>query len=110
MTQAIYHEARGEGHVGMLAVAHVIVNRTMSPMYPDDVCEVISQRGQFPWSKSATKVVDHAMFAHAMSLAWDVLSGKTKDPTKGATMFHSASVQPNWNRPVKARIRNQVFY
>jgi spore germination cell wall hydrolase CwlJ-like protein len=111
MAQTIYYEARGEGALGMLAVAHVVLNRMQSPKFPaSDACGIVKQPGQFSWYKKPSKVVDHAAFASAFSIAWDVLSGETKDPTKGATMFHASHVSPGWNSRIKAKINNQVFY
>ena len=34
LTQAIYHEARGESEKGQWAVANVIINRAMSKKFP----------------------------------------------------------------------------
>lgn len=61
-----YHEARGEGFIGMLAVSSVVLHRKDSKGYPDDICKVITQpsrkaskpwKCQFSWtcSKSAVK-------------------------------------------------------
>ncbi len=49
MSKALYYEARGEGVYGQVAVAQVVMNRVRSPLWPDTVCDVISQEGQFPW-------------------------------------------------------------
>ena len=38
-----YHEARGEGAVGMQAVVEVAMNRVMSPLFPNTVEEVLFQ-------------------------------------------------------------------
>ena len=45
-----YHEARGEDALGQAAVAHVTLNRVRSPAYPDSVCGVVWQSGQFSWA------------------------------------------------------------
>lgn len=47
IVQALYHEARGEGSAGVLAVATVIQNRVLSGKYPDNYCDTIHQRKQF---------------------------------------------------------------
>lgn len=44
---AIFYEAKGEPLSGQLAVADVIINRAKSGRFPADVCEVVTQRGQF---------------------------------------------------------------
>ena len=49
VVQALYHEARGEGKEGVLAVASVIQNRVLSGVYPDEHCQVIHQPKQFSY-------------------------------------------------------------
>lgn len=110
LTKAIYYEARGEGYRGMLAVAHVVVNRTKSPKYPDDVCSVVYQRNQFSWTKNPPKVVSNNLWDKAKEIATRVLSGDTKDPTKGSMHFHANSVDPQWGKPPRVVIGNHIFY
>ena len=43
MTQAIYHEARGESYRGKIAVGHVILNRIRKG-YGADPCEIVSSK------------------------------------------------------------------
>ena len=43
LAENIYHEARGEGIEGMLAVGHVTMNRVESSRFPDTVCGVVRQ-------------------------------------------------------------------
>jgi spore germination cell wall hydrolase CwlJ-like protein len=40
-----YREPRGESRGGMLAVGHVVMNRTRSSLFPGGVCEVVQQAG-----------------------------------------------------------------
>lgn len=48
----IYHEARGETEEGMRMVGEVTINRVSSSHYPDTICDVVYQRGQFSWVSS----------------------------------------------------------
>ena len=43
LSEAIYHEARGESLEGKIAVAEVILNRMESDRYPSTVCGVVEQ-------------------------------------------------------------------
>lgn len=47
LAAVLYGEARGEGPDGMLAVADVVQARVDDPRWPDTVCEVVAQPGQF---------------------------------------------------------------
>lgn len=40
----VWHESRGEPYEGQIAVAEVVLNRCLSPAFPDTVTEVIFQR------------------------------------------------------------------
>lgn len=40
----VWHESRGEPYEGQVAVAEVVLNRCLSPAFPDTVTEVIFQR------------------------------------------------------------------
>lgn len=110
LAKNIYFEARGEGRLGQLAVAHVTLNRTKSSNFPDSICEVVYQKSQFSWTVKPYKIVNEDLFERIRDLAKEVLLGKTKDPTKGAVSFHNKNVNPGWNRKQTVVIGNHVFY
>jgi N-acetylmuramoyl-L-alanine amidase len=47
MARAVHGEARGENHIGRVAVAAVILNRANSSLFPNTIKEVIYQPGAF---------------------------------------------------------------
>lgn len=101
----IYHEARGSILQEKLAVAHVTLNRTQHASYDPDICNTIFQysyyngrkRPQFSWTvKSARHAREPQAWLDSQKLAYQVYQGQTKDPTQGATHFHSRRVNPVW--------------
>lgn len=95
LAAAIFFEARGEPIKGQLGVAHTVINRVNHPKFPNDVCSVIAQRGQFPWFKR--RRLEQALSRpDLVRLAESVLNGKTKDPTHGKLYFASPVCK---NRP-----------
>jgi spore germination cell wall hydrolase CwlJ-like protein len=82
----IYHEARGEVALGQAAVAHVTLNRVRSPAYPDSVCGVVWQSGQFSWAEDgrSDRMTDIDAICQAVDIALAASRGKIKDPTGGA--------------------------
>lgn len=101
----IYHEARGSSLQERLAVAHVTINRTQHSAYDADVCNTIFQytrqgglkRPQFSWTvRSARHAREPRAWLDSQKLAYQVYQGHTQDPTRGATHFHSRSLQPAW--------------
>lgn len=83
---AIYFESKGEPLSGQLAVADVIINRAKSGRYPEDVCEVVTQRGQFGFVRGGRiPAIDEnsqsyrtavAVAKVAMADAWDGEAGR----------------------------------
>lgn len=47
----VYHEAGGDGHRGMQAVADTVINRVHDPKFPNTVEGVILQPGQYHWPR-----------------------------------------------------------
>src|SRR5262249_40924001 len=43
LAKAIYFESRGESRFGMLAVGHVVMNRTRDRRFPRGICAVVNQ-------------------------------------------------------------------
>ena len=108
----IYHEARGEPLQGQKAVAHVVINRVKHPDYPDDVCAVVYQGGQFSWVRQRPHKPKGPAWDQAKSVAFKVLIGESKDPTWGATHFHTVNTNPKRSYRLKRvkTINNHVFY
>jgi spore germination cell wall hydrolase CwlJ-like protein len=100
LTRAIYHEARGEDALGQAAVAHVILNRVKSPLYPDSVREVVWQPEQFSFTNDgrSDRMTDPEAIETALDIALAVSRGKIKDPTGGALHFYAHDkVKPRWS-------------
>ena len=57
IAQTVWHEARGEGTNGWIAVAEVIKNRILSETYPNTAREVIYQDGQFSYNEELADMV-----------------------------------------------------
>lgn len=102
----IHYEARGESKKGQIAVAHVTLNRTKDKRFPKTVCGVVKQPGQFSWVKDNPVMKAPKKF---QELALEVLSGKYKDPTRGALFFHNGSVE-SFKRRELIRIGEHIFY
>ena len=110
LTKVILYEAGAESRTGQVAVAQVVLNRVESPRFPNSICGVIYQRGQFSSIRSFSPP-RNARWNRAMALARDVLDGH--DPVVGeALYFHAMRVRPAYvrSRTRVATIGNHVFY
>ncbi|WGF88503.1 cell wall hydrolase [Marinivivus vitaminiproducens] len=119
LTLAMYWEAKGEGVVGMAAVGAVVMNRTGSRLFPNDVCAVVTQGGEggpcqfsFWCDGRSDRPVERTPWQNARKLAQVLLAGRLTDPSEGALYFHAGHVSPYWMTAFEptVRIRNHFFY
>lgn len=126
LARTMWGEARGEGSVGMQAVAAVVMNRVeigkarRGYWWGDSVITVCQKPYQFScWNKEdanfrkilAVEKTDH-VFALALEMARRAIAGCLRDPTDGATHYHAAGVSPAWSKKEKPRavIGRHIFY
>ena len=113
LAEAVYFEARGTGAAGETAVAHVVVNRSNDPKFPDTVCGVVADGCQFSYrcDGRSDALADPKARARAFRAAEAVLAAGD-DPTNGALFFHSAKAAPGWfaRRKRVGTIGGNVFY
>lgn len=126
LARTLWGEARGEGSMGMHAVAAVILNRLKMAekaggfWWGNTVQGICKKPYQFScWNKDdpnleKLKVVDDRdiHFATAMRLARRAVIGALTDPTNGATHYHAAGINPPWARNEKptAVLGRHIFY
>jgi len=104
LTEAIYHEARGEDVYGQFAMAEVILNRVDLPNFPNSVCGVVHQNAsrlnacQFSYACNgrSREMPNTGARRLANAIAQILLSGAPRELTDGATHFHTTSVRPAW--------------
>ncbi|MFV0410088.1 MAG: cell wall hydrolase [Paracoccus sp. (in: a-proteobacteria)] len=111
LTEALYFEARGEGRAGQRAVAEVILNRVDGGAFPNSVCGVVHQRGQFSYKKGK-RMSNASSAARARQIASAALNGAPRELTGGATYFHTTGVRPVWSKRFTrtTKIGSHIFY
>ncbi len=118
LTEAIYHEARGEPLEGQIAVAEVVLNRRDSGVFPASVCAVVRQGAhsgscQFSFACDRPgRIGEREAFVLAGKIARAMLDGAPRRLTRGATHFHVRRARPDWARRFErtAEIGAHVFY
>lgn len=119
----VYFEARGEPEQGQYAVAIVTMNRAKGDV--KRACSVVLRHKQFSWTSTKTVKVkgghrllhtaipkEREAWERAVEVAENVVKGKVKDFTGGATHFHANTVQPGW-RLVMQKVQiigRHIFY
>ena len=120
LAQAIYYEARGESHVGQMAVAEVVVNRARSRHYPDKFCDVVYEGSWRSTGCQFTFTCDGSLRHKPRGLAWQqanliaaqVMMGVSRPLTHDATHYHTTEVAPVWSASLieTTRIGAHIFY
>ena len=117
----IYHEARGEGPKGKIAVGHVTINRLASERFPGSICGVVQQgiadklhHCQFSWfcDGQSDDVTEAQAWQDSIKIARDVYWGHSEDPTEGALWYHADYVSPEWRNAFERgpTIGRHIFY
>ncbi len=120
LSEALYHEARGENTKGLFAVGEVILNRVDSAAYPNSVCAVVHQGTgrkyacQFTWTCDGRSdaINNRSAFNRVGKVAKLLLDGAPRELTAGATHYHTTAVSPSWARrfPQTAKYGVHIFY
>ena len=121
LATAIYFEARDEPIRAQVAVAQVVLNRTFSPYYPNDVCGVVYQNSQrhlacqftFACDGKSKAIKEPDAWERAARIASETLDGKLWMPDVAkSTHYHDDWARPNWVREMKRmdKLGGLIFY
>lgn len=126
LTQAIYHEARGESLEGQMAVANVIINRAFSKKYPSTICGVVFQNADkgrykcqftFACDGRSDMGTERAAWKRSAELAerafYEFQRGDTPGVVPKSTLYyHTTAVAPSWSNSFRrvASIGAHIFY
>jgi spore germination cell wall hydrolase CwlJ-like protein len=115
LANAVYFEARSEPIEGQLAVAEVVLNRTVSGRYPADICSVVTQPAQFSFIiKGRFPKADRESVAwrNAVAVA-QIAQHKLADQIPSNVLwYHATYVSPSWGKRLnkQAQIGLHIFY
>lgn len=120
LAENMYHESKGEGDMGWLAVGMVTMNRVDSERYPNTICEVVYQNNgkvwQFSWAGTKKKLTKPKKELYnkiyELALLIYLYDHKMHDVTKDAIYFHADYVEPYWSKKVErtVKIGSHIFY
>jgi len=126
LAKTLYGEARGEGLNGIEAVANVILNRVklakqgLVKWWGNNIREVCLKPFQFScWNgndpncqKLSSDLSGDPVFDVCQRVAVRAIKGLLPDRTKGATHYHTLSVNPDWEGAIvpNVQIGNHLFY
>jgi spore germination cell wall hydrolase CwlJ-like protein len=116
LAKNMYHEAKGEGDIGMYAVAQVTINRLHTKRWGSTVCDVVMSPSQFSWANDKSIRWKHPrgeMWERSREIAEQVLSKGLRVPKlENALFYHATYVNPRWasDKYYIAQIGLHIFY
>ena len=98
MAKIVYAESKGEPYEGKVAVASVILNRVLSPGFPNSIKEVIFQPNAF--SCVINGEINVVSNDECLNAVYDALKGN--DPTNEALFFYNPSIATcSWMKDIE---------
>ena len=88
LSRVIYAESGNQTLKGQMAVANVVLNRVNSPLFPDSVLGVLSQRNQFTTYRGG-KLANRTPSESSVIAAKLVMDGGVVEESEGALFFDS---------------------
>ena len=119
LSQAVFQEASNQSMQGKIAVANVINNRTKSDDYPDTICAVIKQHGQFSFWSHIKKIKENdpatkKQMEDSVKASMLVINKEVPDNTFNATAFVNLKIATSkaWLRNMKltTKIQDHTFF
>ena len=120
---ALYHEARGEGKLGLEAVASVIYNRKNHPYFPSSYCGITNQYKQFSYTllnkpsgeelEAFVPAYEGKVYAEILTLAESMVNDRFKATLPPSVMWYTTKkVSNKWTKKKKvvAEIGSHRFY
>lgn len=108
MARIIYSEARGEPYIGQVAVGAVVMNRIQSPLFPDNIRDVVFQPGAFTAVDDGQYWLTPNKTAYLAAL--DAVRGW--DPTYGSLYYFNPDTATSkwiWTRQQTVKIGRHIF-
>lgn len=109
LAKVVLHEAGNQSRTGQIAVAEVVMNRLRSPRFPNSICSVVLQRGQF-FNVHAYRPYRDARWPRSVEIARQVRAGDAPRVTNGALFFRAHYGAPFPGRTRVATIGAHAFY
>ncbi|OMD40905.1 spore cortex-lytic enzyme [Paenibacillus odorifer] len=108
LAKVIYSESRGEPYVGQVAVGAVVMNRIQSSQFPDNINEVVFQKGAFTAVSDGQYWLTPNQTAYLAAL--DAVRGW--DPTNHSIYYFNPDTATSawiWSRPQNLKIGKHIF-
>jgi len=114
MALNIYHESRSEPIDGQIMVAITTLNRVKDSRFPNNIKNVVQQKGQFSWFSDgkSDKAQDVVSWNKCVYISILTILACTNMDSSNILYYHNTSVEPYWaNKMVfYKQVGNHKFY
>ena len=113
IAETIYFESRGEGSEGMVSIAYVVLNRTIT--HNKTICAVVHEPSQFSYYNPHHQkpIREPDLWIQSIAIGVFAQLGVIKNPIGNATMFNT-TLMDSWVRHdhmvMTKKINNHYFY
>jgi spore germination cell wall hydrolase CwlJ-like protein len=109
LIRAMYFESNRSSRDGLMAVGTVVMNRVASPLYPNTICGVVGQPGQFA-AGVLTRPLNERELPPVERTADAILAGERYKPIGNAMHFHVAGLAIPYQVRYVAVAGGNAFY
>lgn len=113
LSLVVFYEARGEPVKAQFGTLEVVHNRSKHPDYPNTYCGVVKQKGQFSWYKGSNSLKppkhEKEAWDESVKVARNFYTNKT-NYTKGSLYFNHKKLGVRFNKTLKVKIGQHVFF
>jgi LysM repeat protein len=130
LARLLYGEARGVSDKEKEWVAHTVINRVKSNLFPNSLKEVMLKKGAYSCFKGHNKAhrenraiimnpayfekkrpQSRGIFVRCLIIARKTIANTSSDPTSGANLYHAKNMKryPAWTKP-KVPTKKDVTY
>lgn len=119
LQENIFFEARNQKPIGMAMVGIVTLERVKLSQFPNTICGVVYERGQFSWTSHKPKVnMKNPVEAQAWwicgLIAQNILVNRKSldDIYKNVAYYHKTTIHPRWASKMRKEfvLQDHVFY
>ena len=109
LIRAMYFESNRSSREGLMAVGTVVMNRVASPLYPNTICGVVGQPGQFA-AGVLTRPLNERELPPVQRAADAIRAGERYKPIGNAMHFHVAGLAIPYQVRYVAMAGGNTFY
>ena len=97
LANTIYHVGHGEDNDGKRLIGELVINRVESDDFPDTICGVVYQDGQFQWTKGTWPITMQSQYEESVRISKELLNTKSTDMMPVLYYHHYMMPRPEWS-------------